>query len=224
MRRTRLFLIMGLVALAVPLFGATSAQADVAACATAGAAGPITPGVQAIVPDLGTTGADSLLGDPLTDTDNGVRNPNTPPGLPNSGAGWEDGIYEFHDDASLCLTVDTNENLLDTGLYSAAIDSHGAYDNTICGTGLAIDRGPQDSTTVGLTPIAALGPGEPITDANYTVAFAAGTGPILINATTSGGEVLTGGGIVHITPVVGNCVTTDVTNFSVAAAFVAAGP
>lgn len=64
MSRTRLFLITALGALAVPLLAASGAQADTASCATAGAAGPITPGVQAIVPDL----AD---GD-LLDTDNEI--------------------------------------------------------------------------------------------------------------------------------------------------------
>lgn len=117
---------MALGALMVPLVGASGAQADVASCVFTGAAGPITPyqgpetGVESVLGDplddtdgdlgQGNEG-DSLLGpppggDPLTDTDNGVSSPLLGPVTP-AGA---DGSYHFDNIGqaapSLCLAVD----------------------------------------------------------------------------------------------------------------------
>lgn len=206
----RPILIAGLLALGAPLLAAPGAHADVLSCATEGGVGPVTPGVQSISNDVG----DTLFTEPLLDTDNGVSYPHP---------GWEDGVYEYHDFISRCLAVDTNgpgdDGANDTGLYSAVIDSFGAYDNTICGTGLWIDRGPVDSTTVDLTPIQALGPGEDITDANYAITFTAGAGTMGISASTGAGETMTGDGMARLSPAVGNCVTTDVSAFDVTVGF-----
>ncbi|MGH2957604.1 MAG: hypothetical protein ACRDL6_11495 [Solirubrobacterales bacterium] len=225
-----MILITSLCALAVPLVAASGAQAHVYMCTVEGVAGPITPdpssgaatGVESVLTDLmdngGMSEGDSLTeavgGDPLTDTDNGIRRPN---------AGWEDGIYEFHTpdapetNLSRCLTVDGGV----TGLFLADIDSAGAYDNTVCGTGEAVDRGPANVTTVYLGP-----PRVNIVDADYVVKFVAGNGPIQISrAETATGHVLTGDGMIHITPgAPGNCVDSDVTQFEVTGAFTLQGP
>lgn len=202
-------LITVLVALATPLIAAPSADADVTSCATQGGVGPVTPGAQSILTDLGSNPT-AWIGD----TDNGVTYANP---------GWEDGVYEYHDQTSQCLTVDTNgpadDGAIDTGIYSAAVDSTGAYDNTVCGTMLWKDRGPGDFTTVDLSPIQALGPGEDIVDATYEITFAAGAGPMQIIASSATGETQTGDGIAQIIPRVGNCIDRDVTGFALTAAF-----
>lgn len=227
---TRLILTTVLVALATPLFAAPSAEADVAACASGPEGGFLTVDgsvFEGVLNDRWTLGADSLTGlDPYTDTENGIRNP---------AWSWEDGPYYAWINM-LCLTTDTNgpadDGSDDTGLYGARMILTGAYDNTICGTGLWIDRGPGDSTTLDLTPIAALGPGEDIWDAKYTLSTVAGTGPIVINATTTptpgapGGEPLAGGGAINLTPVFpspGDCVTRNVRDFAMTGMFTLIG-
>jgi hypothetical protein len=196
---------MGLVALAVPLFGATSAQADVGTCAFTGAAGPLVPGVQSVATDL----ADGNL----QDVDTGTYTFN------NAGAPAP----------SACLLVDdTNEpdGDNDTGLYSVHITSAGNYANTVCGTGSAIDPDAAHVTAGDLTRIAGSGDGlgEDISDTNYRIDFVAGNGPLQVSsAVNQSGETGSGAGVVNIEPTIGNCVTQDVTQFQATGVFTLVG-
>lgn len=67
------------------------------------------------------------------------------------------------------------------------------------------------------------GPGEDITDANYSIQFPANAGQVVISsATNSDGETGFGAGVINLVPTVGNCITTDVRQFQATGAFVIA--
>lgn len=191
------------LALAVAVVGFTGsagAQApiteDTLDCVLTGVAGNLTPGVENIADDAP---------DGLQDTDSGT--------------------YDFGGDA-VCAFVDgtdpspgTLEPTSTTGIYDGIINSTGTYVNTICGTGTA--TGDPDGTTV---EFANNGLVEGPYKAEYNIQFVAGQGVLDIthaeNGPGEGPETGDGAGEISIEPSEGNCVTTDVTVFTVQGTFV----
>lgn len=152
---------------------------------------------------------------------NGVQNI-TKDAADGNLADTDSGDYTFSGD-TVCAFVDDNgpppdsavEQASHTGVYPGTITSEGRYVNTVCGTGTA--DGTPGLTSVSFADNA--GAEGPYTD-DYHIQFVAGQGALTIAAfTNNDSETGDGAGEITIEPTVGNCVTTDVEQFTVAGDF-----
>jgi hypothetical protein len=209
-------------AIAVPLLGASVAQADRYSCAFTGAAGPIMPGVTDIEADLadgdrGDGTANPITGDPrLDDTDEGTAANDGTYGFTTAGAATG---------AAACIGVNDDQgrtgwpSQLPADGDTGDITSSGDYNNQICGTGTATSR---PGTTI--TSDNGRMPG--VSDATYGIVFIAGQGQLDISSisgppSTPPGYTNANGpeGVVNITPTHGNCINEPVTEFQATGAF-----
>jgi hypothetical protein len=195
---------------------AASAQA-ISVCQINGAAGGLNPGVQnfkddvtnnnATQPNMSGPGYDhiALPSTPLDvvlDRDSGSYNFDTlgaPAGAP-----------------SVCAQVGVGT----VGAGTVRIQSNGSYIDTICGTGEAYSGQQGDGGTTTITPLTTVGTFTVPTGINYRILFAGGSGALVGGFAGSPGVAA---GYINIAPTVGNCATTDVTQFNVTGGFVAVG-
>jgi hypothetical protein len=173
---------------------ANAAAAETATCAFTGLAGKITPGVRAI--------------------------------LNGTGGG---GTYEFGGNAN-CVYSNGGAPISSP----ATITSFGSFTNDICSTGTAFgDTNNFDLALKKGTRIDFQAAGIPdINQVDYQIRFVGGQGllrggnqttkPNGATGTVNNDSSYSAGGYVDIRPSVGDCVTTDVTEFAVTGTFTAA--
>jgi hypothetical protein len=142
-----------------------------------------------------------------------VQNDIAASGVPGFLTSTDSGSYTFNGPAT-CVVVDGSGA---TPVQSVTINSAGTYVNSVCGTGTA-DGNPGGTTvTGGASPFSAV---------NYHIDFRGGQGTLRVSNAhdDATGDDYSGAGHVVIVPTTGNCVTTDVTQFTVAGAFALTHP
>ena len=99
-------------------------------------------------------------------------------------------------------------------VFAATFSSSGDYENRVCGTGF------MDSVSGGLSAP----PPHGNVAMSYSITLADWHGHMTISNAVVGGHALSGEGAVELRPVTGNCVTTDVEEFTLSGAFGLTGP
>ena len=133
------------------------------------------------------------------------------------------GNYTFSGPAT-CVVDDGLNNTRD-GVWNANFTSAGDYTNSVCGS-FHLDSTPGDpldpdgdSATIDFAGTTA-----DVTNVAYDVTFSGGNGELIVWDSDYHTHGMTGRGVLHVHPTIGNCATTDVRQWQMAGGFELTNP